>query len=430
MTKFAGLPVVEPESQEMSSERLNRINRTMDEAVSSNQLPGVATVVCRRGEVVHTHVAGSRNMEKPDEPVGLDSLFRMYSQTKPVTAVVAMTLFEEGVIYMDDPISKWLPEFADLRVVDYPSATDKYRGIPIALGSTVAASREITVFDLMTMTSGLPGAGRTPAVYQDATNRAMEGSGFLPGDLLINDPPRSYEEMVLALAEAPLHSQPGETWNYGSDFDVLTILLQRASGKPLDELFQERIFGPLKMESACFYCGEANIDRLVTDHAWDLEGNLIVRDPPETAEKVGRSNRKLMSGNGLFGGMLASPPDYARFAQMLLNGGTLDGARIISRKTVDYMTTNHIGDRRVDIAVGPGYGFALGYCVREDIGGTFAQGSRGTYGWGGAAGTWFFVDPLEELWGLFFTHTFGYQFKPGADLHFRFERLVLESLDD
>jgi CubicO group peptidase (beta-lactamase class C family) len=298
----------------------------------------------------------------------------------------------------------------------------------IAFGGTVVAQRDITVFDLMTMTSGLPGPGRTPANYDFAIRQAMEGSGFLPLDARVNDPPGTYEDMVLALAQAPLHAQPGAVWNYAMDFDVLSLLLERATGQPLDDLFRECVFEPLGMTDACFYCGEQNAGRLVADHAWDLAGKLIVRDPPGHAEKLGRSNRKLMSGNGLFGGVLCTPRDYGRFAQMLLQGGTLDGVTVLGRKTVELMTANHIGRRNVDIAVGPGYGFGLGYAVRKSIGGTFLPGSPGTFGWGGAAGTWFFVDPAEEMWGMFFTHVFGYQFSPTADLMFRFEKMAYEAL--
>ncbi len=178
---------------------------------------------------------------------------------------------------------------------------------------------------------------------------------------------------------------------------MLILLLERASGRPLDELFRERVFEPLQMTGACFYCGEENMQRLVADHSWNIDGELIVRDPSETAEKLGKANRKLMSGNGLFGGMLCTLPDYARFAQMLLNRGSLDGVQIIGRKTVELLTTNHIGERSVDLSVGPGYGFGLGYAVHKGIAGTLTPGSPGTFGWGGAAGTWFFVDPVEEL---------------------------------
>ncbi len=428
MANFAGLDIDDGVNVGFNPERLSRIGPAMEQAVTSGHAPGAVTVLARHGRVVHAHATGSLDIEAQDNNLGMDTLFRMYSQSKPVTAAVAMTLFEEGIIFLDDPVSRWIPEFANPRVVGYPQATDRVKGTPIELGGTVAANRDVTIFDLMTMTSGMPFVGRTPSSYQQAIDAAMGGSGFLPWDERVNDPAGTYEDMVLALAMAPLHAQPGEVWNYGSDFDVLSLLLERASGKPLDELFQERIFDPLGMNDSCFYCGEENANRLVTDHMWDLEGNVIVRDPPATAEKVGRGNRKLMSGNGLFGGILSTPHDYARFAQMLLNGGSLDGVQVLGRKTVDLMTANHIGERNVDIAVGPGYGFGLGYAVRKGIEGTFMPGSPGTFGWGGAAGTWFFVDPVEDMWGLFFTHVFGYQFSPEADLMFRFEKLAYEAL--
>lgn len=429
MSDFAGLPVAAGSDVDMDQGRLDKINDVMAAAVADGQVPGAATVVARHGKVVHSNVVGNLDLDARDGRLSMNSLFRMYSQSKPVTSVVIMSLFEDGVLFLDDPIKKWLPEFADRRVTAYPQANERVKGMPIELGGTVAANRDLTIIDLMTMTSGMPFMGRTPVAHFPAINASMGGTGFLPWDLRINDPDGSYEDMVLALAQAPLHAQPGEVWNYGSDFDVLSLLLSRATDRPLDELFAERVFSPLGMSDSSFYCGEENADRLVTDHGWDLDGSVIVRDPPATAEKVGRSNRKLMSGNGMFGGILSTPYDFARFAQMLLNGGSLDGEKILGRKTVELMTTNHIGDRSVDIAIGPGYGFGLGYAVRTTLAGSNLPGSVGTYGWGGAAGTWFFVDPEEDLFGLFFTHIFGYQFSPDADLPFRFEKLVYEALD-
>jgi len=430
MSDFGGLAASSAADQGFDEGRIEKIGQAMAAAVESRHVPGAVTVVARHGQVVHSHAVGSLDLDARDGNLGMNSLFRMYSQSQPVCAVVTMSLFEDGVLFLDDPISKWLPEFANRRVVAYPGATDRVKGQAIELGGTVAANREVTIFDLMTMTSGMPFMGRTPANYAEAINASMSGTGFIPGDMRINDPDGTYEEMVLALSMMPLHAQPGEVWNYGSDFDVLSLLLARATGKPLDELFAERVFEPLGMTDSCFYCGEANADRLVTDHAWDLDGSLIVRDPPATAEKVGRGNRKLMSGNGMFGGILSTPHDFARFAQMLLNGGELDGVRILGRKTVELMTANHIGNRSVDIALGPGYGFGLGYAVRKGVEGTYSPGSAGSFGWGGAAGTWFFVDPAEDLFGMFFTHVFGYQFSPLADLHFRFEKMVYEALVD
>ena len=191
------------------------------------------------------------------------------------------------------------------------------------------------------------------------------------------------------MSTLPLHSQPGETWQYGSDFDLVTLVIQRATGQPLDQVMEERIFKPLGMKDSAWCCDASKLGRLVTEHQWDEHGNIAIRDRPEGTEKAGGNERRLVSGNGLFGGMLSTPGDWTRFAQMLLNKGSLDGVRILGRKSVELMTTNHIGDREVDIVVGPGYGFGFGYAVRKTIAGSFLPGSPGTFGWGG--GRWLVV---------------------------------------
>ncbi len=425
-TEFAGLPVADAEDAGFCPDRLERIAGVMDAAAEAREIPGTATVILRHGKVVHRHVSGRLDMGR-EAPVAMDTLFRMYSQTKPVTAAVIMSLFEDGAFFLDEPVSKWLPEFENPRVIAYPGAEESVRG-GLAVTATVPARREITLFDLLTMTSGLPGISRTPAAYWPQMEPTWEGTGFFGTDERVNEPQHSYEDKVLAIAEVPLYAQPGETWNYGSDFDVLSLFLTRLTGQDLETLFRERIFEPLGMHDSSFYCAADDLDRLVTEYQWDEDQNLVVRERPENAEKAGRSNRDLMSGNGMFGGMLSTPADYARFAQMLLNGGELDGVRVLGRKTVDLMTTNHIGARNIDLAAGPNYGFGLGYSVRKTVSGSFMPGSAGQFGWGGAAGTYFFVDPVEDLAGLFFTHVFMYQFLPTADLAERFEKLTYEAL--
>ena len=425
-TGFAGLPTAQPEDAGLCPQRLARIDAVMDAAVAAKRVPGVATVVARGGKVVHAHVAGRLDIER-EAPLGMNSLFRMYSQTKPITAAVIMALFEEGEFFLDEPVSKWLPEFAEPVVATHLAAKERTRS-GLAFGDVAKARREITLFDLLTMTSGLPWFGRTPVAYWPTLEPAWEGTGFAPNDERFNDPRGSYEELVTTLAKTPLHDHPGATWNYGLDFDVLSLFLERLTGKDLDALFREKIFAPLGMNDTRFYCPEAHLNRLVTDHAWDEDENVIPRDRPETAEKAGRGNRRLRSGNGLFGGVLSTPPDYTRFAQMLANGGELDGVRVLGRKTVELMTMNHIGERNIDLAAGPNHGFGFGYSVRKGVGGSFMPGSPGRFGWGGAAGTNFFVDPAEELIGLFFTHVFMYQFVPTADLPERFEKMIYEAL--
>ena len=427
MAEFAGLPVVRPEEVGFDSERLARIDATMAAGVERGAVPGVVTVVARQGKIAHTGVYGHLDSERKT-PLPIDALFRMYSQTKPVVAALTMQLQEEGLFFLDHPIVNWLPEFAGREVLAPLSSTQYVRGQPLALGATQPMARQITIRDLMTMTSGLPSMGNMPATLAPLLNQVWDGSGFSANDLGQADPERVHEEMVLAAAQLPNARQPGAGWEYGFDFDVLTVLLERATGQSLDTLLQERIFGPLGVTDCGFYCPPADAERLVTNHHWGEDGALIPRERPEDSEKVRESLGKQVSGNGLFGGVLMTPAAYTRFAQMLLNGGELDGARILGRKTIELMTANHIGDWDIDLAVGPGYGFGLGYCTLKTVGRGALPGSPGTYGWGGAAGTWFFVDPVEDLVGLFFTHVFMFQFNPEADLAERFQKQTYEAL--
>lgn len=401
--KTEELPTGDPSELGFAPERLDRISRLMDDEVNAGRLPGAVTLVARRGKVVHSHVSGKLDVERP-APVAADSLFRLYSQTKPMTAAVLMALFEEGAFLLDEPVSKWIPEIAKPSVFAIKPPQDVVRG---DYAPTTPALREITIFDLLTMTSGLPSMGRTPAVYWPTP-----------------DPTLDYDDRVVAIAANPLHSQPGELWNYGSDFDVLSLFLTRVSGMSLDALFQEKLLGPLGMHDSSFYCSEEDLSRLVTEHLWNpKEEKLSIRDRPETTEKAGRGDRRFMSGNGGSGGLLCSPRDFARFAQMLANGGELDGVRILGRKTVELMRTNHIGDRCID-SFAPNYGFGFGMFVRKSIGSSFTPGSAGAFGWAGAAGTWFFIDPKEELFGLFFTQVFGFLFPTAV----QFEKMTYEAL--
>jgi CubicO group peptidase (beta-lactamase class C family) len=414
LKKTEELPAGDPSELGFAPERLDRISNMIDAEVDAGKLPGAVTLVARRGKVVHSHVSGKLDVERL-APVAADSLFRLYSQTKPMTAAVLMTLFEEGAFLLDEPVSKWIPEFAKPSVFTLKSSRDAVRG---NYSPTTPARREITIFDLLTMTSGLPSLGRTPIMYSST----MERAGITLGDP--TDPALDYDDRVVEIAANPLHSQPGEIWNYGYDFDVLSLFLTRMSGMNLGELFQEKLLGPLGMHDSSFYCNEEDLSRLVTEHQWNpVEEKLIVRDRAETSEKAGRGDQRTMSGNGGKGGLVCSPHDFARFAQMLANEGELDGVRILGRKTVELMRTNHIGDRCID-SFSPNYGFGFGMFVRKSVGSSFTPGSAGTFGWAGAAGTWFFIDPKEELFGLFFTQVFGYMFPTAV----QFEKMTYEAL--
>ena len=428
MTEFAGLPLEKPEELGFSRQRLERITHTMEGAVRSGHVPCTATVVVRQGKVAHSHCCGVLDLDLGGE-LPMDALFRMYSQTKPMVAAMTMVLFEEGLFLLDEPISKFLPEFSDRTVVVQASLKDQVRGSGLFGPHEVRAQREITIFDLLTMTSGIANQSVSPAELWPLFKASWEGTGFWAEDTKINAPViGSYEASVLSLAAIPNFAHPGAEWCYGSDFDLLTLLLERASGCPIDELMRTRIFEPLGMKDSTFYCPKDKVARLATDHAWSEQGSLVVHDPAASAEKVHGGDPRLMSGNGLFGGVLSTPADYTRFAQMLLNGGHLDGVQVLGRKTVELMTANHIGDKEINLGIGPGFGFGFGVQVQKGVGGSRLPGSAGAFGWGGAAGTWFFVDPSEDLTALFFTNVFGYQYSPTADLVERFVKQTYEAL--
>ncbi len=429
MSDFANLPSADPASLGIDPDRLARIDARMGQAVEDGEAPGVITVLLRHGHVAHVSSHGHLDAERKNA-LPIDALFRMYSQTKPVTAALTMQLQEEGIFYVDEPITKWLPEFENRQVMVPLDPPNKVRGQGLLLGQTVPMTRQITIRDLLTMTSGLPSFGNVPSAMYPLLEPVWAGSEFGIADPGMVDTSVSEEDRVVAMAQLPNARQPGAAWEYAMDFDVLTVVLERATGRNLDELFQERIFAPLGVEGCGFYCPPRDADRLVTNHHWGEDGALNPVERPEDSHKVRESIGQQISGNGLYGGVLMTPAAYTRFAAMLLNGGELDGVRVLGRKTIELMTANHLGalcGTEIDLT-GPGYGFAFGYAVRDRIAGTATPGSIGAYGWGGAAGTWFFVDPVENLAGLFFTHVFMYQLNPAAYLETDFEKGVYESL--
>ena len=429
MSDFADLPSSDPASLGIDPDRLARLDSRMAQAVADGEVPGVVTVLIRHGHVAHASAHGNLDSERQNE-LPLDALFRMYSQTKPVTAALTMQLQEEGVLYVDEPITKWLPEFENRPVLSPLDPPNKVRGQGLLMGQRVPMVRQITIRDLLTMTSGLPSFGNIPSGMFPLLEPVWKGTGFGPTDGGVSDPDVVHEDLITAMAQLPNARQPGAAWEYAMDFDVLTVVLERATGQNLDDLFQERIFGPLGVEGCGFYCQPRDADRLVTNHHWGEDGGLRPVERPEDSEKVRESVGKQISGNGIFGGVLMTPAAYTRFTAMLLNGGELDGQRVLGRKTIELMTADHLEalcGTEIDL-VGPGYGFGFGYSVRRRIAGMAIPGSVGTYGWGGAAGTYFFVDPIENLAGLFFTHVFMYQFNPVAYLETDFEKGVYEAL--
>ena len=394
------LPTAAPEDVGMSSERLGRVTALMHEYVDTNRLAGTVTLIARHGKVVHFEAVGYRTAEDK-QPMTTDAIFRVMSMTKPIASVALMTLFEEGKFALDDPVSKWIPEFADAQVA-IPAPADELLPLPYKL---IPPKRAITVRHLLTHTAGLANSyrGSTRDLYEDAF-----GSG--------EKRPPTAADFSRQLAKLPLNFHPGDAWQYGPATDVVGVLVEKMSGVPLDEYLRTRIFEPLKMQDTHFIVPEDKAARAAVLYKPDADGRieLVPPDQPPTI----RWPATYFSGAG---GLSSTAADYFRFQQMMLNGGELDGARILGRKTVNLMITNHIGDL-VTWLKGPGYGFGLGYSVLTDAGRASEPLTPGAFGWGGAYCTYFFVDPTEELVGVFMT-----QIRPYTHLDVRRQFCVLAS---
>jgi CubicO group peptidase (beta-lactamase class C family) len=388
-----------PESVGMSSERLARIPIAMQRFVDRGDVSGVVTLVARKGQIVHFGAVGFSNVDAKT-PMTTDNIFRIASMTKPITSVALMMLYEEGHFLLSDPIDKWLPEFKEMKVVE-PAPAGERVATPYTL---TPAKRPITIKHLLTHTAGLANSyrGLTQPEY------AKLGELLKPGDTMADS--------VARLAKLPLNFQPGDAWEYGPATDVVGRLVEVISGESLDEYFQKRIFKPLGMRDTHFYLPEAKLDRFAALYRPGADKKI------ELAEKASPESRWVKEPHVYFagaGGLVSTATDYFRFQQMMLNGGESNGVRLLGRKTVELMTVNHIGDRPIWL-VGPGYGFGLGYSVVKDIGQTALPASVGTYSWGGAFCTFFWVDPQEDLIGIVMT-----QVRPYDHLNIRQEFQVL-----
>jgi CubicO group peptidase (beta-lactamase class C family) len=384
-----GIEVVDrPEDLGLSRARLDRIRPFFERRyVEGGLLPGMVTLVARRGRVAHLECFGSRNVAT-GEPMTEDTIFRIYSMTKPVVSVALMTLYEEGLFQLDDPVSRFIPAWADLRVWNDGNA-DAY--------STSFPEREMQVRDLLTHTSGLTYGfmGRHPvdALYR---RHGVERDG---ADTL--------DEMIERLGRLPLVFSPGTRWSYSIATDVCGYLCQVLSGRPLDDLLRERIFEPLGMVDTAFWVPEDKADRLAANYAWTPDDPLVLFDDPAKSEYLAPPT--FLSGGG---GLVSTAGDYLRFMTMLADLGELDGQRVLGRKTVEYMTLNHLpgggdlagmGQKVFSEISYDGIGFGLGFSVMLDPARAGVIGSVGEHGWGGAASTMFWVDRREELTGLVLT---------------------------
>ncbi len=346
--------------------RLERLEATVKADIDRARIPGVVMLVARDGQVVMNKALG---MQDPQArvPMQTDSIFRIYSMTKPIVTLAAMILVEEGKLQLSDPVAQHAPELKDLKV-----GIEKGGTLELA-----PAARPPTVQDLMRHTSGFTYGVFGKSMVKDLyTKNDVDGSDH------------DNAEFVRKLATVPLMYQPGSTWEYGRSTDVLGYVVERVSGQPLDRFLDERIFKPLGMKDTAFYATPDKHARLAEAFDQDPDTKRAQQMLPV------RSKPKYLAGGQ---GLVSTAGDYLRFAQMLLNGGELEGKRIVSRKTVEYMTSDHLGAVR---GPAPGYGFGLGFAVRLADGQASIPGTAGDYNWGGLGGTYFWIDPKERLIGI------------------------------
>jgi len=361
-----------PESVGMSSERLTRLHEAMQGLVDDGRLAGITTMIARQGKIADFQSYGFREIEA-DDPMAEDAIFRIYSMSKPITGVALMMLYEEGKFRLSDPVRRYIPEFSDLKVAaswgpDGPVLED--------------ADHAMTIRELMTHTAGLAyGIGDPhPADRLYASENVLDSGGTL-------------KDMIDKLAGLPLRQQPGTRWTYSIAVDVQGYLVEVLSGQAFDEFLQERILDPLGMVDTGFHVPSEKHGRFAQVYGYGEDRALVAPPAPDASSgpRPFLDPATFFSGGG---GLVSTTMDYMRFCQMLLNGGELDGVRILSPTTVAMMSSNHLPRDMGEYA--PGAGFGLDFSVVLD---PVEAGSvsAGEYSWGGAAGTWFWIDPVEDL---------------------------------
>ena len=372
------LPAAKPEQVGMSSERLARLGPALKAQIANDRFPGAVMLVARKGKVVYFETVGQRD-PATGAPMTKDAIFRLYSMTKPFTSVAAMILVEEGKLLLADPVSKYFPELANPQVALMETTDGKttYRLVP--------AEGPITIQDLLRHTSGFVYSNNT---LNEQVKAAYGAAGVGWQDV-------TPAEQIQRLAQVPLAHHPGTMWEYSLSTDVLGRVVEKVSGMTLSTFLTERVFGPLKMADTAFLVPKEKVGRLAQPFAIDK-----ATGKPITLLDVTVAQKNDAGGAGTAG----TTGDYARFVQMLANGGQLDGARLLGRATVSYMTSDHLGTIKPAL-LQPGYGFGLGFAVRKETGVNSAPGSAGEYNWGGAAGTGFWIDPKEALICVIMTQT-------------------------
>lgn len=400
------LDSVRPRKVGFSAERLERIPRHFQKAIDAEKVTGFVTLVAREGKIVDRRVMGRMDLET-GRVMREDAIFRIYSMSKPIAAVALMMLHEEGLFRLGDPVSKYLPELAGLEVlVVEEDGTERLE----------AAHRDPTMAEVLSHTAGF-GYGLMP--IHPVEKRYAEANVF--------DPTSTLAEMVAKVAKLPLRYQPGTSWNYSVANDLQGRLVEVISGLPFDRYLDERLFGPLDMRDTGFLVPVEDLDRLTSNYQVEPEGGMQPVDVPSESLYVEGRGKRLFSGGG---GLVSTARDYLRFAQMLVNGGELDGVRILSRKTLDLMTTNHL-PAGVEMKIGnramfPGVGYGLGFGIILDRAAAGETVSTGSFWWGGAANTGFWVDPAEKLVGVLMTQRFPGDQPFTPDL----QTLTYQALDD
>jgi CubicO group peptidase (beta-lactamase class C family) len=409
----------------ISSARLAKIRPCLQKYIDNKKIPNAVSLVARRGKIVHYEAQGFMDFDS-GKTAPKDTIFRLWSNSKPIAGVGTMICVEEGLLDLDDPVSKFIPAFKNpvVKVVGIqPKLTAKRP--ETMLTPTVPAEREITVRDCLRNTTGLPTTRDAPIQYRTEYQDVLQETGLLsPPD----KQPDSIRKMMESLAKLPLEAHPGTSFVYQVGYPIVGLVIETVTGNSLEDFYQERIFKPLGMKDTSFYLAKNKLEQFPTCYMpVKKKGGceLAVMDRPETSEKFKGPKVYFEAGGGR-GGVLSTAADYVRFAQMLLNGGELDGVRILGRKTVELMTSSHTGNMNVPIT-GPGFGFGMGVGVYKG-GDVPILRSIGAYGWSGSAGTIYFADPKEELIGICFTQVFTHRSMPDNNYQEEFERLVYQAL--
>ena len=397
----AELPRDQPDAVGMSSARLARIAPAMQRYIDAELTPGVITAVMRHGKLIHYKAQGHMDVASA-KPMREDAIFRIASMTKPIASVALMMLWEEGRFQLRDPVSKFIPEFAAAQVSTAADASG-------TTGELVPPKRPIQIRDMLTHTAGLANhySGNV-AAYRQAMNTPR---------------PKSNDEQIKRLAELPLNYHPGEEWQYSAATNVVGHLVEIISGQSLDEFLRQRIFEPLQMPDTHFYLDNTKGGRLTTQYTPDENNKIKAQDPGSKQSRWITSPRNLFSGAG---GLVSTVRDYLRFQQAMLNGGEIDGNRILAPSTVSLMLENHTGDLPLWLP-GPGMGFGLGYGVVVDRGAAATPLSEGAGYWGGAYCTLSWIDPEQNLVGVLMT-----QVRPYSHLNIRqdFQVLTYQAIID